>query len=309
MASPPSVPSIDSMRDIFDTESNTVDYLMEHHALTVPTLCPREYADDEVCGGPITLRTQPFGNWKMYRCTRTCCRQATSILTGTFFENAKVPLNKVMQLALLWLSKVVHGSAMILSGLSDKTVTYWYNRLDDLVNWDFVTDPEDNRIGGPGIVVQIDESKMGKRKYNRGHRVEGVWVVGGVEETTQRKMFAISVGARNRDTLSEVIKNHVLDGSILITDCWKGYSDEDLAELGIAHNTVNHSIEFVSAEGWHTNSIEGTWTGIKKNVPKTSFRPGLVDTKLLVYIWRRKYNQHLWSRLMYAMAQLQVLAE
>ncbi|KAG1435618.1 hypothetical protein G6F56_013903 [Rhizopus delemar] len=37
-------------------------------------------------------------------------------------------------------------------------------------------------LGGPGVDhVQIDESKFGKRKYHRGHRVEGVWVLGLVE--------------------------------------------------------------------------------------------------------------------------------
>jgi hypothetical protein len=33
------------------------------------------------------------------------------------------------------------------------------------------------KIGSPGIVVEVDETKLGKRKYHRGHRVEGVWVV------------------------------------------------------------------------------------------------------------------------------------
>ena len=32
-------------------------------------------------------------------------------------------------------------------------------------------------VGGEGKVVQIDESKFGKRKYHRGHRVEGQWVL------------------------------------------------------------------------------------------------------------------------------------
>lgn len=44
---------------------------------------------------------------------------------------------------------------------------------------------EDTRIGGEGIVVEIDESKFGKRKYNRGHRVDDVWILGGVERTAE----------------------------------------------------------------------------------------------------------------------------
>ncbi|KAG1267082.1 hypothetical protein G6F66_014076 [Rhizopus arrhizus] len=45
---------------------------------------------------------------------------------------------------------------------------------------------EDVQVGGVNsdgqpIIVEIDESKFGKRKYNKGKRVDGVWVVGGVE--------------------------------------------------------------------------------------------------------------------------------
>jgi len=39
-----------------------------------------------------------------------------------------------------------------------------------------VVEEESEPIGGPGKVVEVDESKFGKRKYHRGHRVDGVWV-------------------------------------------------------------------------------------------------------------------------------------
>ena len=38
----------------------------------------------------------------------------------------------------------------------------------------------DAMIGGPGQIVEIDESKFGKRKYHCGRRVVGKWVLGGV---------------------------------------------------------------------------------------------------------------------------------
>ena len=47
------------------------------------------------------------------------------------------------------------------------------------------------RIGGEGRAVQIDESKFGKRKYHRGHHVEGQWVFGGIESDSRRCFMAV----------------------------------------------------------------------------------------------------------------------
>ncbi|KCZ78038.1 hypothetical protein H311_00942 [Anncaliia algerae PRA109] len=41
-------------------------------------------------------------------------------------------------------------------------------------------------IGGPNLIVEINESKFGKGKYNKGYRVEGVWVLGLVERYEKR---------------------------------------------------------------------------------------------------------------------------
>ena len=34
------------------------------------------------------------------------------------------------------------------------------------------------------IYYTVDESKIAKRKYNKGHKVEGAWVIGGFERST-----------------------------------------------------------------------------------------------------------------------------
>ena len=63
-------------------------------------------------------------------------------------------------------------------GLSSNTSVDWYNFYREVC--DDVTMRTSNKIGGPGKRVQIDESKFGKRKYHRGHRVDGQWVFGGM---------------------------------------------------------------------------------------------------------------------------------
>ena len=78
------------------------------------------------------------------------------------------------------------------------------------------------KIGGPGKLVQIDESKIGKRKYHRGHVVEGQWVFGGIEEDF-RKCFIATVEDRSEATLLEIIKEWIEPGTTIVSDCWKAY--------------------------------------------------------------------------------------
>ena len=79
-----------------------------------------------------------------------------------------------------------------------------------------------DKIGGPGKTVQIDESKVGKRKYHRGHRVEGQWVFGGIEEDT-RKCFLVPVEDRSEATLLPIIREWIEPGTLIVSDCWKSY--------------------------------------------------------------------------------------
>ena len=75
-----------------------------------------------------------------------------------------------------------------------------------------------------GTTVEIDESKFGKRKYNRGRHVEGQWVVGGICRETGDIFLAECPGnKRDATTLLDIIERHVAKTSTIVTDCWRGY--------------------------------------------------------------------------------------
>lgn len=75
----------------------------------------------------------------------------------------------------------------------------------------------------------MDESLFGKMKYGHGHSVKGVWIVGGVERTPQRKVFLATVPYRNKDTLHILLKAYIKPGSQINTDKWRAYNGIDQA--------------------------------------------------------------------------------
>ena len=76
--------------------------------------------------------------------------------------------------------------------ISEPTGVDWFNFIRDVCAEYFNQNPVE--IGGPGIHVEIDESKFGRRKYNRGRWQEGHWVFGGIERITGKSFLAVSKG-------------------------------------------------------------------------------------------------------------------
>uniref|UniRef100_A0A0N5BHB7 DDE_Tnp_IS1595 domain-containing protein n=1 Tax=Strongyloides papillosus TaxID=174720 RepID=A0A0N5BHB7_STREA len=204
------VPSIRKLGKFFFDEDAALGYLQNEGIL------PKE-KDCEACGGPTVLIKAKL----MFRCRKKSCRKGFSLRKGTFFANQCLPLGKTLHLAHMWLLRSPVASIISQCEVGSATVASYLVYLRQLVS--DALDEEDCVIGGEGIVVEIDETKMGKRKHNRGHRVEGVWVVGGVEITEDRRVFAVPVEKRDAETLLNVIKTHVRPGSIIHTDMWKGY--------------------------------------------------------------------------------------
>lgn len=72
--------------------------------------------------------------------------------------------------------------------LSRPTVIDWFRFLRDIVVDYFDRgDYDQNMIGGEGVKVEIDESVITKRKYNRGRLVEEKWIFGGIERNEDNK--------------------------------------------------------------------------------------------------------------------------
>jgi transposase-like protein len=241
------LPSLYSMPYLFD-EEKCINFLLENSVIYTSVQCPG-------CGGD-TRRDK-----KVWVCRKSSCRKGVSIFASSFFAKTKLKCNEVLMICYLWLIKATYSVIMAATGHSSITVSDYTKFCRQLITE--MVDDEDTCVGGQGIVVEVDESKLGKRKYHRGHRVDGIWIIGGVERTEERKLFVEPVPNRSAETILNVLSRHIRPGSIIHTDLWRGYTNIEQV-LESQHFTVNHSQCFVDPEtGTHTNTIEGTWNGIK----------------------------------------------
>ena len=145
---------------------------------------------------------------------------------------------------------------------------------------------EQQQIGGPGKTVEIDESKFGKSKYNRGRDIIGKWVFG-LHERETKKLLLFPVQQRNSATLLPLVQQHVLPGTTIYSDQWRAY--EKLGKLGYVHQTVNHSEEFVTETGVHTQGIERSWRDAKSWVLRSGNKEELYHKYLARYLFARAF--------------------
>lgn len=283
------------------SDEEILNTVISHGVLRQWATCPR-------CHSVLQLDRASL----MFRCNRVVsagkkkkrpCQFRSSARVGTFFEKAKLSISDCVNLVavLLHLKPPRQDYIMKNIGVASHTAVDWYSFCREVFYEDCIVKSE--KLGGPGVVVEIDEAKFGKRKYNRGRRVEGQWVFGGVQREST-KSFLVPVETRDARTLVDLLKEWVLPGTTVYSDCWKAYCN--LNNEGFEHLRVNHSITFVDPEtGVHTNTVERTWREVRCNIPRYGVRKEHFVGYLAEYQFKRRYadtNQRLHHFLLAAAA-------
>lgn len=148
-------------------------------------------------------------------------------------------------------------------------------------------------LGGPGKIVEIDESCFSKkRKFHRGRGGRRIhrWVFGMVERGSNRFRLWL-VPNRRRETLLPIIRDNIAPGTIIISDHYNVYQDLN-NENDYIHFAVNHSIQFVDDRhaGIHTDTIEGRWTHVKRHLNSSGgTRDGQISERLDEYMFITRF--------------------
>ena len=267
---------------ICSSVGNIIDWLLKLGLLLNLSGCACKFCESGTFG---FRKDSSYGtDGCCWRCSNKSCNKKVSLRKGTWFENHNLTLEKILHITYFWVYKCNQDFVIHELEICQRTITDWYNFAREVCTV-YLENHGSGVVGGPGKVVEIDESKFGKRKYHKGRRVDGVWVFGGIERDSKRCFFA-SVEDRSADTLVSLIKEHIAPGTTIISDCWKAYSS--LGKEGYQHLTVNHSLNFVDPDtGAHTNTIESTWRALKRSLPRNGTQKTLYDSYFSQYCVRK----------------------
>ena len=217
---------------------------------------------------------------KSERGRHTCkkCKKSFSVLSGTIFEDTRLPLPTWFQIINLMLNAKSGISAKEIErniGVTYKTAYYTAMR----VRIGMLID--DTKLNG---MIEMDESYFGGKKRQRakktieseanlarvttkrGRGTNKISVVGMVQRKGNVKTKVIE--RLTKRNLLYMLKNYAKnDNSILITDGFKSYRE---LETYIDRLEINHNKQF-SKGIVHVNTIEGFWSYVKNGI-KGSFK-------------------------------------
>jgi hypothetical protein len=241
----------------FRTDAHAVEYLIEKSILRETGFC------DQCEKGMSLQKSTKSIDGRALRCTK--CKRLKSIRSGTILEKSKITAREFLLFLYHWCNESSINQLSTYTGISRSTCVEYADILRDIVSWKF--ENEDNKLGGPGHIVQVDESVIYKAKYNRGHALfEPTKWVFGIYDITTSLGAVFFVPDRSSESLLPLIQAHIEPGSEIHSDQWRAYSG--IRHLPVQppfiHKTVNHSLWFKDPETEvHTNNIEAYWASVK----------------------------------------------
>lgn len=238
-----------SLEKLLPNEASCSEFLLALRTRSLP-LCP---------SSKVHHNWVAETRWR-YRCRRCCA--TVSPKANCLFHKTRVPVAYWFSALLLSLFSTTGVSSHLVSrhlaielASAFRILRHWRKQIASLAN--------DEKLGGPGRVVEIDETFI---TQTRGSLARDP-VVFGIKEGA--RVWTTVVANRERSTLWPIIDKMVAKGTTIHSDQWPAY--QGLATRGYHHLWVNHSKGVFSSQGVSTTGIDAYWSYLKRAL-RTVFR-------------------------------------
>ncbi len=180
-------------------------------------------------------------------------------------------------------------------GISSRTAVDWYQFCRNICSWALMQlQLCDQTLGGPGKVIQIDETVISKRKFNVGRLVPEKWVFGLYDSET-RLGFLQFLSSTDHETLMPIICQKIKPGTAVWSDQWGAYNwiaNRPPFPSAWTHSTVNHQRIFVDPNtGTTTNHFEAMWKRAKSSLKSMNgTMEDWIPAHLIEFLWRQRFG-------------------
>lgn len=197
------------------------------------------------------------------------CRDKFTARTGTVMERSHIPVHKwLLAIHLLSASKKGMSAHQLhrMLGITYKSAWFLAHRIREAMR-----DTKFTPMGGKGKTIQADETYYGNtskraKHYRKGHSQKAS-VVALVEPHTGRVAAVHLKQTSNVYDVRQILVTHAMRPSDLHTDQSVLYTQ--VGKEFASHKSVNHGIEYVTADGTHTNNVENFFGVFKKGMVGT----------------------------------------
>lgn len=238
------------------------------------------YSDDTVCrayleevrwnGNPVCPHCQEHKPYKLkdgktYRCKNINCKKDFTVTVGLIFENSKVPLSTWFAAIYLVTAHKKGISSHQLArdlGVTQKTAWFLNHRVREMF-----ANEIDARMDG---IVEMDETFIGgkwenmtksKRAEMRRIGKDNKIPVMGILQRDGKARLKVMKSLYNFEIL---ISSHVKPSAVVVTDSHPSHVGIEDSCKG--HILINHSNDEYVNGIYHTNTVEGFFSMLKRGV-------------------------------------------
>ncbi|MBN4081550.1 IS1595 family transposase [bacterium AH-315-C07] len=222
--------------------------------------------------GPVCPRCESRKNSKRSDNRYICntCNRSYSVLHGTLFEASNLPLRKwFVGMILIANAKKGISSLQLARDLSINKNTAWYLQLrirkamkEDYEILKGVIETDETHIGG-SLENKHYYKKLNQKNLPKGGFSHKSTVLGMLERRGKIIVQVLDKGASGKE-IKPIMTKHISHDGKIVTDGYGAYYG--LSAMFKKHIILNNSKHVRNYGRYHTNSIEGFWSLLKRAI-------------------------------------------